>query len=146
MNKYEIQIVLVEDNPNDVELVTRVFRKHNLSNNMIVLKDGAEALAYLLGEDSDGDETAALPKVILLDLKLPKVDGIEVLRRIKADTRTASIPVVILTSSSEQYDLDGCYQLGANSYVTKPIKYADFAKVVADVGMYWLLVNKLPGR
>lgn len=139
-------IVLVEDNPNDAELITRVFSKHNLANHLIILKDGAEALAYLIGEDRHLDRAMTQPKVILLDLKLPKVDGTEVLRRIKADARTANIPVVILTSSSEQSDLSECYQLGANSYVTKPIKFADFAKVVADVGLYWLLVNRLPNQ
>lgn len=139
-------IVLVEDNPNDAELITRVFSKHNLANHLIILKDGAEALAYLIGEDSHLDRAMTQPKVILLDLKLPKIDGTEVLRRIKADGRTANIPVVILTSSSEQSDLSECYQLGANSYVTKPIKFADFAKVVADVGLYWLLVNRLPNQ
>lgn len=146
MRNNEVRIVLVEDNPNDVELITRVFRKHNIANGMTVLKDGAEALAYLLGEENTIEEAGNAPKVILLDLKLPKVDGIEVLSRIKADVRTAGIPVVILTSSSEQWDLNKCYKLGANSYVTKPIKSTEFAKVMADVGLYWLLINKLPGQ
>ena len=146
MIESDIRIVLVEDNPNDAELIMRVFQKHNLANHLIVLKDGAEALAYLIGEDTFLDRAIAPPKVILLDLKLPKVDGIEVLRQIKANARTTHIPIVILTSSSEESDLHECYQLGANSYVSKPIKFAEFAKVVADVGLYWLLVNKLPGQ
>lgn len=146
MSESDIRIILVEDNPNDTELMTRVFQKHNLANHLIVLKDGAEALAFLIGEDNYLDRAITPPKVILLDLKLPKIDGIDVLRQLKADARTAKIPVVILTSSSEESDLQECYQLGANSYVTKPIKFADFAKVVADVGLYWLLVNKLPAQ
>lgn len=145
MNETDNSIVLVEDNPSDAELVMRVFKKHNLANHLIVLQDGAEALAFLLGEGNFRHKAIPPPKVILLDLKLPKVDGTEVLRRLKADERTKNIPVVILTSSSEQRDLTECYALGVNSYVTKPIKFADFAKVVADVGLYWLVVNTLPG-
>lgn len=146
MSETDLSIVLVEDNTSDVELVMRAFKKHNLANNLVVLQDGAEALRYFLGEDNFRSSGIAPPKVILLDLKLPKVDGTEVLRRLKADERTKNIPVVVLTSSSEQRDLKECYELGVNSYVTKPIKFADFAKVVADVGLYWLVVNKLPGR
>jgi CheY-like chemotaxis protein len=146
MNETDIRIVLVEDNPNDAELVTRVFNKHNLANHLVVLKDGAEALKFLLGDDTYSIRDVPAPNVILLDLKLPKVDGIEVLRRLKANANTKNIPVVILTSSSEQCDLEEAYALGVNSYVTKPIKFADFAKVVADVGLYWMVVNKLPDR
>jgi CheY-like chemotaxis protein len=146
MSETDISIVLVEDNSSDAELVMRAFKKHNLANNLVILQDGAEALAYFLGEDNNRYSRMALTKVILLDLKLPKVDGTEVLRRLKADERTKNIPVVILTSSSEQRDLKECYKLGVNSYVTKPIKFNDFAKVIADVGLYWLVVNKLPVR
>jgi CheY-like chemotaxis protein len=146
MNDGDVEIVLVEDNPNDAELISRVLKKHNLADNLVVLKDGVEALAFLLGEDGLANRTPGLPKLILLDLKLPKVDGNEVLRRIKSDEHTKSIPVVVLTSSSEQRDLLDSYSFGANSYVTKPIKYADFSKVVAEVGLYWLLLNKLPAR
>lgn len=146
MSETDLSIVLVEDNTSDIELVMRAFKKHNLANNLVVLQDGAEALRYFLGEDNFRSSGIAPPKVILLDLKLPKVDGTEVLRRLKADERTKNIPVVVLTSSSEQRDLKECYELGVNSYVTKPIKFAEFAKVVADVGLYWLVVNKLPGR
>jgi CheY-like chemotaxis protein len=146
MSETDISIVLVEDNSSDAELVMRAFKKHNLANNLVILQDGAEALEYFLGESNKRNGRMALTKVILLDLKLPKVDGTEVLRRLKADERTKNIPVVILTSSSEQRDLKECYELGVNSYVTKPIKFTDFAKVIADVGLYWLVVNKLPAR
>ncbi|RJQ69420.1 MAG: response regulator [Desulfobacteraceae bacterium] len=141
-----VDILLIEDNSNDVELITRVFRKHNLANTMVVLKNGVEALEFLSGQGGHIDRIAPTPKVILLDLKLPKVDGIEVLRRIKSDERTRNIPVVILTSSTEQRDLKAAYELGANSYVTKPIKFAEFSKVVAELGMYWLILNKSPYR
>lgn len=139
----EFEIVIVEDDPNDAELITRALRKHNLANRLVLLKDGAEALDFLLGEGSyAGRLDDGHPKVILLDLKLPKVNGIEVLRKIKADERTRKIPVVILTSSREDRDLKDAYDLGVNSYVTKPIKFDEFAKVVVDLGMYWMLLNK----
>lgn len=139
----EFEIIIVEDDPNDAELITRALRKHNLANRLILLKDGAEAIDFLFGQGSFADKyDNSSPKVILLDLKLPKVDGIEVLRKIKSDERTSKIPVVILTSSREDRDLKDAYDLGVNSYVTKPIKFDEFAKVVADLGMYWLLLNK----
>jgi CheY-like chemotaxis protein len=139
----EFEIIIVEDDPNDAELITRALRKHNLANKHILLKDGAEALDFLFGKGSFADEyDDGHPKVILLDLKLPKVNGIEVLRKIKSDERTKKIPVVILTSSREDRDLKDAYDLGVNSYVTKPIKFDEFAKVVSDLGMYWLLLNK----
>jgi len=140
-----VEVVLVEDNPNDAELILRVFRKHNVANQVVLLKDGVEALDYFFPPDGPlpGAANATL-KIILLDLKLPKVDGIEVLRRIKADERTRSVPVVVLTSSTEQRDLKNAYDLGANSYVAKPIKFDEFAKAVADMGLYWLVLNKLP--
>jgi len=142
-----VEIVIVEDNPNDAELMLRVFRKHNLANQVVLLKDGAEALEFLSERDGCGFAAANNTcRVILLDLKLPKVDGIEVLRRIKADERTRTIPVVVLTSSTEQRDLQDAYDLGVNSYVAKPIKFDEFAKVVADMGLYWLMLNKLPAR
>jgi len=139
----EFDIIIVEDDPNDAELITRALRKHNLANKLVLLKDGAEALDFLLGQGSPADKYEdGNPKVILLDLKLPKVNGIEVLRKIKSNERTRKIPVVILTSSREDRDLKDAYDLGVNSYVTKPIQFDEFAKVVADLGMYWLLLNK----
>ncbi|MDD1771170.1 MAG: response regulator [Methanomassiliicoccales archaeon] len=143
MNPTEVEIVVVEDDPNDAELIIRVLKKHNLANRLVHLEDGAQALEFFLGKGAKnyGDEHLA-PRVILLDLKLPKVDGIEVLRRLKADERTKFIPVVILTSSREERDLEKGYELGVNSYVTKPIKFEEFAKVVSDLGLYWMLLNK----
>jgi two-component system response regulator len=139
----EFEILIVEDDPNDAELIARVLRKHNLANKYTILKDGAEALDFLFGQGSfAGKIDNGSPKVILLDLKLPKVSGIEVLRKLKSDERTKKIPVVVLTSSREDRDLKDAYDLGVNSYVTKPIKFDEFAKVVADLGMYWLLLNK----
>jgi CheY-like chemotaxis protein len=138
------EIVIVEDNPNDAELIARVFRKHDLAGTFVLLKDGAEALDFLFANRGIAHNAALAPKVILLDLKLPKVDGMEVLRRIKSDERTRSIPVVVLTSSSEHCDLTEAYRLGANSYVAKPVRFEEFSKAVADLGEYWLVLNKLP--
>jgi two-component system response regulator len=139
----EFEILIVEDDPNDAELIMRVLRKHNLANKFTLLKDGAEALDFIFGQGSfSGKIDNGSPKVILLDLKLPKVNGIEVLRKLKSDDRTKKIPVVVLTSSREDRDLKDAYNLGVNSYVTKPIKFDEFAKVVANLGMYWLLLNK----
>ena len=147
MNDEEVEIVVVEDNPNDAELVIRVLKKHGLADKSILLKDGVEALEFLFAEASlAGRSVSGLPKVVLLDLKLPRVDGIEVLRRLKSDERTRQIPVVVLTSSTEQRDLKAAYELGVNSYVTKPIEFAKFASIVADLGKYWLAVNRLPSR
>ncbi len=141
----EVEIVVVEDNPNDAELILRVFRKHNMANQVVLLKDGAEALDFFFPRDGSVPPSAAL-RVVLLDLKLPKVDGIEILRRLKSDARTRGIPVVVVTSSSEDRDIKDAYELGVNSYVTKPIKFDEFAKAVADLGLYWLMLNKLPAR
>jgi len=139
----EFEIIIVEDDPNDAELITRVLRKHNLANKLIILKDGAEALDFVFGQGSFANRhDDGSPKVILLDLKLPKVNGIEVLRKIKSDERTRKIPVVILTSSREDRDLTDAYELGVNSYITKPIRFDEFTRIVADLGMYWLLLNK----
>ncbi len=145
MNTTKVEIVIVEDDPNDAELITRVLGKHNLSDRLILLKDGAEALDFLFFQGayaSRGDNVT--PKVILLDLKLPKVSGIEVLQRLKSAERTRNIPVVVLTSSQEERDLKDAYGLGVNSYVTKPINFEEFANVVTKLGMYWLLLNKTP--
>jgi len=145
MSSSEIEIVIVEDDPNDAELLVRVFRKLGVANKIVLLKDGAEALDYLFARGAYADRSVdGDPKIIILDLKLPKVNGIEVLQKIKSDERTRRVPVVVLTSSKETRDVKDAYGLGVNSYVTKPIKFEEFAKIVTELGMYWLLVNKLP--
>jgi len=135
-----IEILLVEDNPNHAELTVRVLRKHNISNHIRIARDGSEALEILLAEDNG---TLPVPKVILLDLKLPKIDGTEVLARLKADPRTRRIPVVMLTSSREDRDLAKCYALGVNSYIVKPVDFAQFSEAVREVGLYWVLLNQM---
>lgn len=141
----EVEILLVEDNPND-ELTLRALKKHNLTNKVHVVKDGAEALEYIFAKgDYAHRKIEDYPKVILLDLKLPKVDGLEVLRQIKSNERTKMIPVVVLTSSKEERDLVESYKLGANSYITKPVDFESFVKSVSEVGLYWLLLNQPPG-
>ena len=141
-----IEILLVEDNPDDLDLSLRALRKARLANHIHVARDGAEAVDFLFGTGPHaGRNVENGPKVILLDLKLPKVDGIEVLRRVKGDPRTRTIPVVVLTSSKEQPDVAECYKLGVNSYIVKPVNFEGFAKSVADLGMYWLLLNHPPG-
>ena len=141
-----IEILLVEDNSNDAELTLRTLRKNNVANHVLVLTDGQAAVDYLIGDGSDVEGGAAeLPRVIMLDLKLPKVDGIEVLRRIRGDARTKLIPVVVLTSSNQESDLVRTYELGVNSYIVKPVDFSQFAATVRDVGLYWLLLNHPPG-
>jgi CheY-like chemotaxis protein len=141
----EIEILLVEDNPNDVELTLRALKKNNLTNKMHVVKDGAEALEYIFATGAyTSRDINHHPKVILLDLKLPKVDGLEVLRRLKSDERTKVIPVVVLTSSKEERDLVESYKLGANSYIAKPVDFDSFVRAVAELGLYWLLLNQPP--
>ena len=141
----EVEILLVEDNPNDVELTLRALKKNNLTNRVHVVKDGAEALEYIFATGAyAGRDINHYPRVVLLDLKLPKVDGLEVLRRIKSDERTKVIPVVVLTSSKEERDLVESYNLGANSYIAKPVDFESFVKAVADLGLYWLLLNQPP--
>jgi CheY-like chemotaxis protein len=132
-----IDILLVEDNPNDAELAQRALRKTNLDARLALARDGAEALDYLLSD-------RPRPKVIFLDLKLPKIDGLEVLRRARADDRARGIPVVVLTSSQEERDIAECYRLGVNSYVVKPVEFDKFYKAVADLATYWLVLNKSP--
>ncbi len=141
MNYKDVEILLVEDNPHDVELTLRALKKHNLANKVQVVKDGAEALDFIFNTGSFTGLTNQL-KVILLDLKLPKVSGLEVLQRLKNEESTRSIPVVVLTSSHEDRDIQECYRLGVNSYVVKPVEFEAFAKTVAEMGFYWLLVNK----
>jgi CheY-like chemotaxis protein len=141
----EIEILLVEDNPNDVELTLRALKKNNLANKVHVVKDGAEALEYIFANGPYAYRRIEdYPRVILLDLKLPKMDGLEVLRRIKSDERTRVIPVVVLTSSKEERDLIESYRLGANSYITKPVGFESFVKAVSELGLYWLLLNQPP--
>src|SRR6266705_1105911 len=134
-------ILLLEDNPDDEALTLRALKKNNILNEVYVARDGAEALATLFRGDRAG---LTLPGLILLDLKLPKIDGLEVLRRIRADKRTLIIPVVILTSSKQQEDVLASYHSGANSYVRKPVKFADFSDAVSKLGMFWLLLNEAP--
>lgn len=146
MQENTIEIILVEDNPADVEMTLDALKERNLANKVHVLRDGAEALSYIMNnvDCRQGQADANRPKVILLDLKLPKVDGLEVLRRIRADDRTKSVPVVILTSSDEERDRIEGYKLGANSYVVKPVDFDDFARAVTELGCYWVLMNELP--
>lgn len=141
----EIEILLVEDNPDDLEMTLRALRKANFANKIQVARDGAEALELILGGDTDaGRRMTGHPKLILLDLKLPKVDGFEVLKRLKTDPRTRMIPVVMLTSSQEQRDVIESYQLGVNSYIVKPVNFEGFVAAVGELGMYWLLLNQPP--
>jgi two-component system response regulator len=144
MNTEPIEILLVEDNPNDVELTLRALREHNLANRVKVVADGAEALQYLRPDDVENPPSDGDPKLVLLDLKLPRVGGIEVLRRLKASERTRMIPVVVLTSSREERDLIETYQLGVNSYIVKPVDFEQFMRTVGELGLYWLLLNTAP--
>ena len=145
MHETMVEILLVEDNPNDVELTLRSLKRHNLSNHIHVASDGAEALEFLFGTGAyAGRGFEPTPKVILLDLKLPKVDGLEVLKRIKADPRTRVIPVVVLTSSREQRDIVESYQLGVNSYIVKPVDFEQFTESMRQLGLYWVLLNQPP--
>ena len=138
-------ILLVEDNPDDIELTQLALQEQNIINDMAVVKDGAEALDWLFGRgEHEGRDTSVMPSVILLDLKLPKVDGLEVLRRMRADDRTKLLPVVILTSSKEEQDMIRSYELGANSYVRKPVDFEQFSQAVRELGLYWLLLNEPP--
>jgi len=138
-------ILLVEDNPDDEALTLRAFRKNNITNEVVVARDGVEALDYLLGTGRyEGRDTSDPPQVVLLDLKLPKLDGLEVLQRIRADEHTRYLPVVILTSSKEDQDLINSYRLGANSYVRKPVNFEEFIEAARQLGLYWLLLNEPP--
>lgn len=138
-------ILLVEDNADDEVLTRRALKKNNIGNELVVARDGAEALDYLFGTgEYEGRDLGVMPQVILLDLKLPKVDGLEVLRRLRADERTRLLPVVILTSSKEQQDLVDGYGYGANSYIRKPVDFAQFLEAVRQLGLYWLVLNETP--
>jgi len=141
----EKTILLVEDNPDDVMLTQRAIEKAHILNKLVVAQDGVEALDYLYGTGKwAGRDLSAMPQVVLLDLKLPRIDGLEVLRRIRANERTKLLPVVILTSSREESDLINGYSLGANSYIRKPVSFAQFAEAVRQLGLYWLLLNESP--
>lgn len=140
----EVEILLVEDNPADAEMTIRALKQAHLANQLVHLKDGAEALEFLFCEGQYAERNADQhPKVILLDIKMPRVDGIEVLRQIRANEKTRLIPVVIMTSSSEEQDVVMTYSLGANSYVVKPVAFDGFAKAVGELGLYWLLTNRV---
>jgi two-component system, response regulator len=143
MNGHEVEILLVEDDPNDVELALIALRKNHLANAIHIVRDGEEALDFLFCRGSYADRNCEYPpKLVLLDLKLPKVTGLEVLRELKADARTRPIPVVVMTSSREQRDMIEGYRLGVNSYIQKPIDFEQFQKVINDLGYYWLVVNQ----
>ena len=138
-------ILLVEDNPDDIELTLRAFRKNNIANDVAIARDGTEALDYLFGKGVHADrDINNAPRIILLDLKMPKMDGLQVLERLRADERTKLTPVVILTSSKEEQDLISGYKSGANSYVRKPVDFNQFTEAVRQIGLYWLLINEAP--
>jgi two-component system response regulator len=138
-------ILVVEDNPQDATMTQRALKKHNISNNIVLARDGAEALDYLYGTGAyAGRDASDLPHVVLLDLKLPKVDGMQVLKRIRSEPVTKTLPVVILTSSDEQRDLVESYELGVNSFVRKPVEFAAFTEAVSQLGLYWTLINRTP--
>jgi two-component system, response regulator len=145
MENTEIELLIVEDNMNDAELTIRVLQKNKIANNITHLKDGASALDFLFGQgEFAGRDTSFKPKVIILDLKMPKVDGLEVLQKIKADDLTKHIPVVVLTSSKESPDIEKAYALGANSYIVKPVEFEGFSRAIAEVGLYWVIINQSP--
>ena len=139
-------ILLVEDNADDVELTRRALKKNKILNELVVARDGAEALEYMLGNDEGlaGRDASDLPAVVLLDLKLPKIDGLEVLRRLRENKKTALVPVVILTSSKEEQDIASAYKNGCNSYIRKPVDFAQFTAAVQNMGLYWLMLNEPP--
>jgi CheY-like chemotaxis protein len=147
MNEDElVEILLVEDNPSDAELTIRALKKRKLANHLIWLKDGAEALEFLFCTGSHANRPRVQPNLILLDLKMPKVNGIEVLRRVKADEQLKAIPVVVMTSSHEDQDIVESYKLGVNSYLVKPVEFEQFQEVASNAGFYWLLINKVSGK
>ena len=143
----EVEILLIEDNPEEAELTIRSLRKQNLANRLLHIDDGAEALDFIFSKGKYADNKTPLhPKLILLDLKLPRVDGLEILRHIKADEQTKLIPVVVLTSSKEESDIIESYRLGVNSYIVKPVNFDSFTKSVSELGLYWVIHNQSPGK
>lgn len=145
MKQNQVEILLIEDNPDEAELAIRSLKKNGLANNLVHIDDGAEALDYIFCRGKyAGNDISFTPKVILLDLKLPRVGGLEILKQVKTDERTKSIPVVILTSSKEDSDLIEGYNLGVNSYIVKPVNFESFAKAISELGMYWVILNQQP--
>jgi two-component system response regulator len=146
MNANSVEVLLVEDNITDAELTIRELKKHNMANNLVHVKNGEDALQFIFatGKYEGLRDTQHLPKVVLLDIQMPKVNGIEVLQKIKSDPKTSSIPVVVLTSSRENPDIQKCYSLGANSYIVKPVNFEGFAEAIKNLGLYWLLLNHPP--
>ncbi len=143
-DSHPVEVLIVEDDPHDLEMTLRAFKKARLANRVEVARDGVEALNVLFGDGTRAPE--AVPRLVLLDLKLPKVDGLEVLRRLKSDPRTRHVPVVMLTSSKEQNDIVESYELGVNSYIVKPVSFDGFLDAVSQLGLYWLLLNQTPAR
>lgn len=144
MSLREVEILLVEDSGADAEMTMRTLRKRGIANHLVWVRDGVEALDYLFCENEFADRASGDPKMVLLDLKMPRMDGLQVLERIKKDPRTQRIPVVMMTSSREEFDLLASYTLGVNSYVVKPVDFDAFATTVAQIGMYWMLANEVP--
>jgi CheY-like chemotaxis protein len=144
MNYQQVEILLVEDSTADAEMTRRTLRKRGIANNVEWVRDGVEALEYLFREGEHADRINGHPKLVLLDLKMPRMNGLQVLERMKADERTKGIPVVMMTSSREEGDLIASYKLGVNSYVVKPVDFAEFAETIAQVGMYWMIANEAP--
>src|SRR5690606_10573447 len=142
----EIEILLVEDNMDDANLAIRALRKNNLANQLFHVKDGVEALDFIYGKGKFSRPGIIKPKLILLDVKMPKIDGKEVLKKLKSDVLTKDIPIVMLTSSKEDPDIKACYELGANSYIVKPVEFDEFQKTVSELGMYWLMINQPPAN
>jgi CheY-like chemotaxis protein len=142
----EVEILLVEDDAADAEMTLRALRRNNLANKVLWVKDGQEALDYINGSGAYAGRDTALPRLVMLDLKMPKVGGIEVLRALKAQAPTRAVPVVVMTSSSEEQDVVASYQLGVNSYIVKPVQFESFLETVAKIGLYWVLTNRLPNE